>query len=652
MPLPENYDIEDLVKLDNIAEELDEDDLKKIGSEVVGGYEADEQSRKGWLDRYEIAIKLAAQVVEPRSYPWPKASNVKYPLMTLACLQFHARAYPALIPSKQIVHVSTVGKDFLGIKARRAERVNAHMNYQVLTQMDDWEENMDRLLITLPITGTEFKKTYYDSSLERNVSKHVFAKDLVVNYWAKSLETAFRKTEIIEMSRNEIEERTRQGIYLPLAGSQPEARQDITTHVSDKVQGEIRPQEDNSTPFTILECHTFYDMDYDGYAEPYVITVEKASKKVLRIVARFQKENVIKKNKEIVKIIPDEYYTKYSFIPSPDGGFYDMGFGTLVGPLNEAVNSITNNLIDAGTLSNLQSGFITKNFRHKGGTLQFEPGEWKTINAMGTDIKNGLFPLPVREPSGVLFNLLGLLIESGQRITSTTEMMVGENPGQNQKATTTQTVQENGMRVFTAIYKRLRRALGAEFKKLYNLNKLYLDSREYYRIVDPDQDDAQSMSIYRSDYEDKTMDVSPTADPNAVSQSTKIMQAQAIMQVLQLGVPPRKALERYFKALEIENYEELMPPEGAENRIPPDIALEMQEQKRKEFETMHNAEIKEREQDRKEIETALKERDLVTKAKMSEDTNKKDYIIAALNAEQKDISDRRKEKMSAKKGDA
>lgn len=649
MPLDKSISIEDAVKSDNIAEMLDEDTLVKIGNEVVDGYDADEQSRGEWLDRYEKSIKLATQVVEAKSYPWPRASNIKYPLMTLACLQFHARAYPALIPSKQIVHISTVGKDFLGIKARRAVRVSSHMNYQILTEMEDWEENMDRLLITLPITGTEFKKTYFDSVLGRNVSKHVFAKDLVVNYWAKSLESAFRKTEIMELTRNELEERVRADVYLPIGNSAPDARQDITTETSDAAQGERRPQEDSSTPFTILECHTYYDMDYDGYAEPYIITVEKSTRKVLRIVARFQKENIEKKAGKIVKIKADEYYTKYSFIPSPDGGFYDMGFGTLIGPLNEAVNSIINQLVDAGTLSNLQSGFITKNFRHKGGNLQFEPGEWKTINAMGADIKNGLYPLPVREPSGVLFNLLGLLIESGQRVTSTTEMMVGENPGQNQKATTTQTVQENGMRVFTAIYKRLRRALGVEFKKLYSLNTLYLDRKEYYRILDPQADDMQDMSIYRSDYEDETLDVTPTADPNAVSQTTKIMQAQSIMQVLQLGVPPRKALERYFKALEIENYEELMPPEGTEQQPPPEIILKMQEAKRKEFETMHNAEIKEREQDRKEIETGIKERDMVSKVKQSEDGNRKDLVIAAMNAEQKDISERRKEKLGVKK---
>jgi len=649
MPLDERISLEDAVKSDNIAKMLDEDDLVKIGNEVVDGYDADEQSRSEWLDRYEHSIKLATQVVEAKSYPWPKASNVKYPLMTLACLQFHARAYPALIPSKEIVRISTAGKDFLGIKARRALRVSSHMNYQVLTQMEDWEENMDRLLITLPITGTEFKKTYFDSVLGRNVSKHVFAKDLVVNYWAKSLETAFRKTEIMELTRNELEERVRADVYLPMGNSAPDARQDVTTETSDAAQGERRPQEDSSTPFTILECHTYYDMDYDGYAEPYIITVEKSTRKVLRIVARFQKDNIKKKDGKVIKIKADEYYTKYSFIPSPDGGFYDMGFGTLIGPLNHAVNSIINQLVDAGTLSNLQSGFITKNFRHKGGNLQFEPGEWKTVNAMGADIKAGLYPLPVREPSGVLFNLLGMLIESGQRVTSTTEMMVGENPGQNQKATTTQTVQENGMRVFTAIYKRLRRALGIEFKKLYSLNALYLDRKEYYRVIDPQEDDMQEMSIYRSDYEDETLDIHPTADPNAVSQTTKIMQAQSIMQVLQLGVPPRKALERYFKALEIENFEELMPPEGAEQQPPPEIILKMQEAKRKEFETMHNAEIKEREQDRKEIETGIKERDMVSKVKQAEDGNRKDLVIAAMNAEQKDISERRKEKLGVKK---
>lgn len=644
--------LDELINSDNIATLLDEDTLNAIAQTVLDGYSADETSRSGWINRYEKAIKLAAQVVEEKNYPWPKASNIKYPLMTLACLQFHARAYPSLVPSKQVVHVSTLGKDFMGIKARRSARVSAHMNYQVMVQMEDWDENMDRLLITIPITGTEFKKTYWDGGQGRNVSKHVFAKDLVINYWAKSLETAYRKTEIIELSHNELEERYRNGIYLSIEEAEPQPREDKVTQVADAVQGEKAPQLDASSPHTILECHTFYDMDEDGYAEPYIITIERDSRKVLRIVARFQKKNISKKNGQITKIVPDEYYTKYSFIPSPDGGFYDMGFGTLVGPINEAVNSIINMLVDAGTLSNLQSGFITKNFRAKGGSLQFQPGEWKTVNALGTDLKNGLFPLPIREPSGVLFNLLGLLIESGQRVASTTEMLVGENPGQNQKATTTQVVQENGLRVFTAIYKRLRRALGVEFKKLYNLNRQYLDTKEYYKIIDPNEQEQQEMSIYRKDYEDETLDIFPTADPNAVSQSTKQMQAQAILQVLPLGVPPRMALKRYFEALEIENYEELMPPEGAEQQPPPEIMLKMRDQQLKESVASHDAEIKDREQDRKEIETGIKERDLVTKAHLSEAGNRKDLVIAALGAEQKDMADRRKERTNERKASA
>ncbi len=644
MPLPKDWDISDAVDVDNLADYIDEDDLNNIGKQCVEGYDIDEQSRYDWIRRYEVALKLASQVKEAKSWPWPKASNVKFPAMTIACLQFHAKAYPALVPSRELVNIKVIGRDYFGIKSRRAERLTYHMNYQLLNQMEEWDEHMDKLLITLPITGTEFKKTYYDSSLKRNVSRHVHAKDLVVNYWSKSLESAYRKTEILELTRNEIKERVNQGIYLDVELGDPVPRNDSVTKVSDKVQGLAEPQVDGSTPYQVLECHTFYDMDDDGYDEPYIITVEKASKKVLRIVARFQKSNIKRKSGKIVSIKPDEYYTKFSFIPSPDGGFYDMGFGTLIGPLNEAINTLTNQLIDAGTLSTLQSGFISRAFRAKGGSLSFEPGEWKVVNATGQDIKDGLLPLPMKEPSATLFQLLTFLVDFSQRVTSTTDMMVGENPGQNQKATTTMAVMEQGQKVFTAIFKRIRRALAHEFKKLFFLNQQYMDDKEYFTIVDPTTDEIEEMKALRSDYETELFDIAPTADPNAISPMQKITKAQAVLETVQFGANLREALKRYYDALEIENPEALLPPDQPP---PPDpeVILKMRKEDREDFKAKVDTEIKYREQDRKEVETGIKEKQVedgtaTARQKIAADVTMKSTELAleAMKPEEKDES--------------
>ena len=214
MPIGENVSIKSLPDEVNIAEFLTDEELAKIGNDLIDGINADELSRIDWINRYNESIKLATLVFEKKNTPWPNASNVKFPLLNLACLQFHARAYPSLVPGKDLLHCKIVGYDFFGMKVRRAERVKKYMNYQILSEMEDWDEDMDKLLITLPLTGTEFKKTYYNPLLKHNVSKHVFAKDLIVNYWAKSLNTVYRKSEILELTQNDIRERVNKGIFL------------------------------------------------------------------------------------------------------------------------------------------------------------------------------------------------------------------------------------------------------------------------------------------------------------------------------------------------------------------------------------------------------------------------------------------------------
>lgn len=539
----------------NIAEHLSDEKLTSIGSDAAKGFDQDDQSRADWAKQLDKWMALAKQTIEPKSFPWPAASNVKYPLLSTAAMQFAARAYPSLIPSDgNVVKARVIGKDPTGEKQIKAERVSIYMSYQLLNEMVGWEESMDKLLIMLPIVGTVFKKTYWDSLNQVTTSELVLPKDLVVNYWTKSLKEAERVSQIIEMSPRKLKERQNAKLYRDIdLGSAP-----------IPITSKDAPQQDETTPYTIIEQHTFIDLDEDGYPEPYIVTFHKESKKVLRITARFDADSVeFGDEGQLVKINPIEYYTKFGFIPNPDGGFYDIGFGILLGPLNESVNTLINQLVDAGTLNNMQGGFIGKGLRLKMGDAKFTPGEWKPVNGTGDDLKKQIVPLPTKEPSNVLFQLMGSLITSGKELASVAEIFVGKMPGQNTPATTTMASIEQGMKVFTAVYKRLYRSLQEEFKKLYRLNHQYLNQDEYVEVLDA--------SVSPEDFSVENYDVCPGADPTGLSQTERLMKAQGLMELLPSGIlDPVKVISRVLQAQEQPNWEELLKPEVAQTgQMPP-----------------------------------------------------------------------------------
>jgi chaperonin GroES len=573
--------INDLISSDNIADELSDEQLKKIGTDVLEGFDSDLASRLRWEEDLEKWTKLALQIVEEKTYPWKGASNVKYPLLSTAAMQFNARAYPSLVPAdNKVVKCRVVGADPDGQKAERARRLGLHLSYQVTEEMEDWEEDMDRLLLVLPITGTAFKKTYWDSSVQRNCSKLVYPTDLVVNYWAKSLEEAERKTEIIPLSKRRLKERQLQGIYREV--DLPDPQIDITDQQKQDRQGFINPDSDETTPYILLEQHGFLDLDEDGYAEPYVILVEKHSKEVLRITPRYYTEDVIMDDKEkVVKITPVEYYTKFSFVPNPDGGFYDLGFGRLLGSINASADTLVNQLIDSGTLNNLQAGFIGKGLRIKMGEATFAPGEWKAVNATGDDIKKQIFPLPTKEPSPVLMNLLQFLLQSGKELASVAEIFVGKMPGQNTPATTTMATIEQGMKVFTAVYKRVFRALTKEYRKLYKLNYRYLNPNQYVEVIDEE--------IQQSDYAGPENDIVPAADPQATMSQEKMTKAQNLMQLMSLGtLDPMQVTSYLLEAFEIPNRDQFMIQQPQQD---PAAAMKQQEMEMKQQDQQMKAQL-------------------------------------------------------------
>ena len=564
-PGTEQPPVSKLIEQTNIADNLETEQLEKMGQEVYDGYHRDLQSKEAWDHRIDDYVALAAQIVDAKSWPWPKASNVKYPLLAISAMQFAARAYPSLIPADgKVVQFRVNGADQQGMKAAKADKLAKHMNYQLLEDMCDWEEEVDRLLIQLPVVGCLFKKTYFDPIKKQNISRLVGPKSLVVNYWASSLEGAHRKTEIIPMTKNQVVSMQNAGLYRDVELPDPRSMPEVPS--KNDVHGNQPPSsKDDTTPYVILEQHTYWDLDDDGYQEPYIITIEEQSKQVLRVVARFDSDGVKTNAKgKVICIEPVEYYTKYGFVPNPDGGFYDIGFGHLLGPINESVNTIVNQLIDAGTLSNLQAGFIGKGLRLKLGKVEFQPGEWKAVNAVGDDIRKQVFPLPTKEPSEVLFKLLGLLIESGKELASVAEIFTGKMPGQNTPATTTQASIEQGMKVFTAIYKRTYRSLTKEFKKIFRLNSLYDENFEKAQMV-------LDEPITREDYDPKTYDVCPTADPTAVSTTQKALKAEMLMQVVPLGLNMDEVKRRLLEAQEQPNIEALlMDQQGQPIQPPPD----------------------------------------------------------------------------------
>lgn len=544
----------------NIADELDAEQLTKIGQECKEGFESDLSSRADWEKQLDEWTKLAKQTVEQKSFPWPKASNIKFPLLSTASMQFAARAYPSLIPSDgRVVKARIVGKDLNGEKTKVAEAVSLYMSYQLMEEMDGWEEDMDKLLIMLPVIGTVFKKTYWDPISEKNCSHIVLPKNLVVDYWAKSLRSAERISEVIEINARQVKERKMAGLWR-------DVELQAVSQADNPDAKNAPPRLDETTPYQFIEQHTYLDLskDKDGYKEPYIVTFHRLTGEVMRIVANYDEDTVkFDSENKIVRIDPVQYYTKFGFVPNPDGSFYDIGFGSLLGPINDSANTLINQLVDAGTLNNLQTGFLGKGLRLRMGETRFQPGEWKVVNSTGDDLKKQIVPMPSKEPSKTLLDLLQLLIQSGKELASVAEIFVGKMPGQNTPATTTMASIEQGMKVFTAVYKRLYRSMQDEFEKLYRLNSLYLNPQDGEEIVGLPLGQAFTGEDHK---------IIPGADPTAVSQTEKLMKAQGLMEMLAAGMPldPIKVMIRMLEAQEQPNWQELIPQQILQSgQMPP-----------------------------------------------------------------------------------
>lgn len=564
----------------NLCDRFSDADLNRIGEECWAGYTRDEMSRTTWMKRNEAGMDLALQLQKDKSFPWPGCSNVQFPLVTIAAMQFHARAYPTLVSGTDVVKCETEGPDPTGEIFKRAKRISTHMSWQVLKQDRAWEEQEDKCEFNLSIVGTNFKKSYRDASKKINVSELVLAKDLVVDYWTKCLEASPRVTHLIPYSRNEIYEKVMRGTFrdvleMPWYAGDPAANRSQAQTNADKRQGVEPPPSDSTTTLLGGEQHVNLDLDDDGYAEPYIVTFDLTSKTVYRIVTRFDSPDAIERVKvglhkgKILKITPVEYFTKREFIPSPDGGFYGIGFGVFLGPLNEAVNTIVNQLIDAGTMQTTSGGFLGRGAKIRGGVYTIAPFEWKRVDSTGDDLRKSIYPLPVNAPSDVLFQLLSLLINYTNRISGTTDMMVGENPGQNTPAETSRTMVEMGQKIYTAIFKRMWRGLADEFRKLYKLNGQYML---------PGQLVPGGATL--DDYRGNPDEICPAADPNITSDAMQFNQAKTVFELSSQapGFNRDEVVRRVLKGLKVDAIDQIFP--GSEGQEPPkDVKVQIQEMK-------------------------------------------------------------------------
>jgi chaperonin GroES len=553
----------EVTKATNLCDRFSAKDLDAIGLLVWEGYDRDKRSREVWEKRMNAGMDLAMQVTKAKTFPWPNCSNVVFPLVTIAALQFSARSYENIIQGTDVVRYRVTNSDTL--VRERADRISKHMSWQVLEEDMSWEEQHDRMLINLGIVGTNFIKTYHSARLGHNVSELVLARDFVIDYWAKSVDEAPRKTHVVPFFRNEIYERVKSLVFRDVLAEDwyqtlTQAEEQNFDH--DKRVGLDPPsQPDRDTPFKGLEQHCLFDFDQDGYAEPYIVTVEEKSKKVLRIVARWDRDEDIERiDGDILRIRATEYFTKFSFIPAADGGIYDIGFGVLLGPLNESVNTGINQMLDAGTMANSNGGFLGRGAKIRGGNYTFAPWEWVRVDSTGDDLRKSLVQLPTRDPSSVMFSLLSLLIDYSDRVAGTVDQAVGKNPGQNTPAETSRNSLEQGMRVYASIFKRVWRSLKEEFKKLHSLNARFLPVERVFG--------EKGDKIRREDYSTNPDQVVPVADPNVTSQSLRLLQASMVREAAaQMPGYDRPLVEkRYLRAMQVDGIEEIYP--GAD-KVPP-----------------------------------------------------------------------------------
>ena len=543
----------------NLVDFLDKSDLGKLASDVLESIDSDKESRSEWEKTYVEGLKyLGMKFDETRSQPFQGSSGVIHPILAESVTQFQAQAYKELLPAQGPVKTEIVGARTPEIEMQ-SQRVANFMNFYIMNVMQEYDPELDMLLFYLPIAGSAFKKVYYDQSMSRAVSKFIAPEDLIVPYEASDILSAERVTHVIRMSKNEIRKQQLSGFYadIELKGDAYTVnRSDIEEEI-DEIEGQS-PSYSENRDRTVYEVHTILDLpgyeDVDAEGEetglklPYIVTIDEQSQQVLSIRRNYTEQDATKQ-----KI---NYFVQYKFLPGL--GFYGLGLSHMIGGLAKASTSILRQLIDAGTIANLPSGFKARGMRIRDEDEPLQPGEFRDIDTTGGSLKENLIPLPVKEPSNVLMQLLGMLIDSGKRFASIADTNVGD-VNQAMPVGTTVALLERGTKVMSAIHKRLHYAQRIEFQLLAKVFSEYLPPMYPYQALGGAQE------VKQTDF-DGRVDVIPVSDPNIFSQSQRITMAQELMQLVQSNPEihgPKgiyEAYRRMYSALGIDNVDSLLQP--------------------------------------------------------------------------------------------
>jgi hypothetical protein len=499
---------------DNLAEDMDEGQLTELSGDLIGEYDADISSRKDWLTTYVDGLELLGLKVEDRTEPWPGACNVYHPLMTEALVKFQAETMMETFPAAGPVKTVIIGKQTKE-KEDAAERVRDDMNYQLTDMMPEYRPEHERMLWGLGLAGNAFKKVYYDPNLERQVSMYVPAEDIVVPYGASNLETAERVTHVMRKTKNELKKLQVAGFYRDVDLGDPYAEADeAEKKIAEKLG--FNPSEDDR--YKILEMHVLLDLENgdseDGIALPYVVTIEKGTATILSIRRNW--------NPDDKKQLKRQHFVHYGYIPG--FGFYCFGLIHLIGAFAKSGTMILRQLVDAGTLSNLPGGMKARGLRIKGDDTPIAPGEWRDVDVPSGAIRDNILPLPYKEPSMVLNQLMNQIIEEGRRFASAADMKVSDMSA-NSPVGTTLAILERTLKVMSAVQARIYYAMKQEFKLLKGIIRDYTPEEYSY---EPEVGDRRAK---QADYDN--CDVIPVSDPNAATMSQKVVQYQAVMQMAQ-----------------------------------------------------------------------------------------------------------------------
>jgi hypothetical protein len=551
---------------DNLADILPDDILDPIGNDMVNNYMDYKLSRKDWEQSYIQGLDLLGFKYENRTEPFQGASGATHPVLAEAVTQFQAQAYKELLPAEGPVRTDVVGA-VTPQTEQQSDRVKDYMNYLLMDQMQEYEPEFDQMLFHLPLAGSTFKKVYYDQLLGRAVSKFIPAEDLIVPYTATSLDDAESIIHSLKMSENDLRKQQVNGFYSDVELGPPSVtNNDDLTKKERELDGTKKTGKQEPV-YTLLECHV--NLDLEGFEEvdsegeptgiklPYIVTVEEGSRKVLAIRRNYAPED-IKKSKI-------QYFVHFKFLPGL--GFYGFGLIHMIGGLSRTATAALRQLLDAGTLSNLPAGFKQRGVRVRDEASPIQPGEFKDVDAPGGNLRESFFPLPYKEPSATLLQLMGLVVGAGQRFAAIADMQVGDG---NQQAAvgTTVALLERGSRVMSAIHKRCYAAMKKEFKLLAKVVAQYLPAEYPYDVV------GGARNIKQLDFDDR-IDIVPVADPNIFSTAQRITMAQTELQLAQSNPQIHNlynAYKKMYEAIGVKDINQILPPPAP--TVPKDPALE------------------------------------------------------------------------------